>query len=59
MLKKLKLKFTKELVLTAPDLDNKNEDGSRYVRLCHRRGFIYGVQRWIMETSGISLKISK
>ena len=53
VLKELKERFTKELVLAAPDLDKKNEDGSRCIRLCYRRGIIDGVQRWIIETSGI------
>ena len=33
--RKLKEKFIKELVLVAPDLDKKNEDRSRCVRLCY------------------------
>jgi len=41
--RELKEKFTKELVLAAPDLDKKNEDGSGCIRLCYRRGVIYGV----------------
>jgi len=41
--RELKEKFTKEPVLAALDLDKKNEDGSRYVRLCYRRSVIYGV----------------
>jgi len=58
MFKKLKEKFTKELVLAAPDLDKK-EDGSRHIRLCNGKSIIDRVQRWKMETSGISLEISK
>ena len=41
--KELKEWFTKELVLAAPDLDKKNEDGSRCIGLCYRRGVINGV----------------
>ena len=41
--KKLKKRFTKELVLVALDLDLKNEDRSRYVRLYNRRSVINGV----------------
>jgi len=41
--RELKEWFTKEPVLAAPDLDKKNEDGSRCVRLCHGRGVINGV----------------
>ena len=37
----LKERFTKELVLVVPDLDKKNENGSRCVGLCYRRGFKY------------------
>ena len=40
--RELKERFTKELVLAALDLD-KNEDGSRCVRLCYRRSIIDGV----------------
>jgi len=40
--RELKERFTKEPVLAAPDLD-KNEDGSGCIRLCYRRGVIYGV----------------
>jgi len=39
----LKERFTKELVLAAPDLDKKNKDESRYIGLCNERGIIYGV----------------
>jgi len=39
----LKEKFTKELVLAALNLDKKNEDGSRCIRLCDRRSIIHGV----------------
>jgi len=38
---KLKDRFTKELVLAAPDLDKKNENGSRCVGLCYGRDVIY------------------
>jgi len=41
--RELKERFTKEPVLAAPDLDKKNEDESGCIRLCHRRGVIYGV----------------
>jgi len=57
--KELKKRFTKEPVLAALDLDKKNEDGSRCIRLCYRRSVVNGVQRWKVETSGISFKISK
>ena len=53
----MKEQFTKELVLAAPDLNKKNEDGSRCVRLCDRRSIIDRVQRWIMETGGIPFQI--
>ena len=39
----LKRRFTEELVLAAPDIDKKNEDGSRCIGLCNRRGIINGV----------------
>jgi len=57
--RELKERFTKEPVLAAPDIDKKNEDGSRCIGLCYRRGVIDGVQRWIMETSDIPLKVFK
>ena len=41
--KKLKERFTKELVLAVPDLDKKNKNGSEYIRLCYGRSIIYGV----------------
>ena len=41
--RELKERFTKELVLVVPDLDKKNEDGSRCIRLCNRRNIIYEV----------------
>ena len=37
----------------------KNKNESRCMRLCNGRCIIDGVQRWKMETSGVSLKISK
>ncbi len=43
MFEELKEKFTKEPVLAVPDLDQKNKDGSKYVRLCNKRSFIYKV----------------
>ena len=55
--RELKEQFTKEPVLAALDLDKKNENRSRCVRLCYRGGVIDGVQRWIMETSGIFIQI--
>ena len=33
---KLKKRFTEKLVLAAPDLDLKNKDGSKCIRLCNR-----------------------
>ena len=41
----MKKKFTQELVLATPDLDKKNKDGSRHIRLCYRRGIINGGRR--------------
>ena len=41
--RELKEQFTKELVLAVPDLDKENEDGSRHIGLCYRRGAIHGV----------------
>ena len=41
--KKLKEKFTKEPVLAALDLDKKNKDGSRHIRLYYRRSVVNGV----------------
>ena len=41
--RKLKERFIKKPVLAAPNLDKKNEDGSRCVRLCYGRGVINGV----------------
>ena len=38
--KKLKERFTKELVLAAPDIDKKNEDGGGCVGLCNGRGVV-------------------
>jgi len=43
ILRKLKGRFTKELVLTVPDLYLKNEDESRCIRLYNRRGFVNGM----------------
>ena len=42
---KLKKRFTEKLVLAAPDLDKKNEDRSRCVRLCDSESIVDGVQR--------------
>ena len=55
--RELKERFTKEPVLAALDLDKKNEDGSRCIRLCYRRSVIYEVRRWVMETSSISIQV--
>ena len=41
--KELKKRFIKELVLAVLDLDKKNENGSRYVRLYYGKSIIYGV----------------
>ena len=43
MFRELKEKFTKEPVLVTLDLDKKNKDGSRYIRLYYKRCTIYGV----------------
>jgi len=40
-------------------LGQKMRNGSRCIRLCYRRGIIYGMQRWEIEASSISFKISK
>ena len=56
---KLKERFTKELVLIALDLDKKNEDKSRCIGLCYKRGIIHEMQRWEIKASSVSLKISK
>jgi len=41
--KELKEWFTKELVLAAPDIDKKNEDGGRCIRLCDGRNIVNGM----------------
>ena len=41
--RELKERFTKEPVLAALDLDKKNENRSRCIRLCNGWGIIYGV----------------
>jgi len=41
--KELKERFTKEPVLAAPDLDLKNENESRCVRLCYSGSAVNGV----------------
>jgi len=41
--KELKEWFTKELVLAAPDIDKKNEDGGRCIRLCDGRSIVNGM----------------
>jgi len=55
--KELKERFTKEPVLAAPNIDKKNEDGGRCVRLCNGRCVVDGMQRWIVEASGIFVQI--
>ena len=47
-----------ELVLVVPDLDKKNENGSRHFRLGYRRGVING-GREKMETSHLPFKAVK
>ena len=42
--RELKERFTKKPVLIALDLDKKNKNGSRHVRLCYGRSTINGVQ---------------
>ena len=41
--KELKEQFTKELVLVAPNIDKKNENGGGCIRLCNGRSIIDGV----------------
>ena len=41
--KELKKRFTEEPVLVAPDINKKNKDGSRCVRLYNRRSIIDGM----------------
>ena len=41
--RELKEKFTKEPVLAVLDLDKKNKNRSRYIRLCYKRCTIYRV----------------
>jgi len=41
----LKERFTKELVLAAPDIDKKNKNGSRCIRLCNGGSIVDGVRR--------------
>jgi len=55
--RELKEKFTKKLVLAVLDLDKKNEDGSRCIRLCNRRSVVDGRQRWVMEASSVPFKV--
>ena len=43
MFQELKERFTKKLVLVAPNLNKKNEDKSRCIRLHNRWGVIYEV----------------
>ena len=43
MFGELKEKFTKELVLAVLDLDKKNKDGSRCIRLCNGRSIIHEI----------------
>jgi len=39
----LKERFTREPVLAAPDIDKKNEDGSRCIGLCNGRSIVDGM----------------
>ena len=55
--RELKERFTKELVLVALDIDKKNKDGSRHIRLHYWRSIIYGVQGWVIEASSILIQI--
>jgi len=41
--RELKERFTKELMLVAPDLDKRNEDRSICIGLCNRRSIMYRV----------------
>jgi len=51
--KELKKRFTEEPVLAAPDIDKKNEDGGRCIRLCNRRSIVDGVWGWTVEASSL------
>ena len=55
--RELKERFTKELVLAAPDIDKKNEDGSRCIGLCNGRCIVNGVWEWIVETSSLPFQV--
>ena len=57
--RELKERFTKELVLAAPDIDKKNEDGGGCIRLCDEGSINNGVQGWIVEAGGISFQVIK
>jgi len=46
-------------VLAVPNLDKKNENGSKCVRLCNERNIISRVQRWEIKTSSILVKVSQ
>jgi len=51
--KELKKRFTEELVLAAPDIDKKNENGSGCIGLCNGRCIIDEMWRWIVEASSL------
>ena len=55
--RELKERFTKELVLAAPDIDKKNEDGSRCIGLCNGRCIVNGVWEWSVETSSLPFQV--
>ena len=55
--RELKKRFTEEPVLAAPDIDKKNEDGGRCIRLCNGRGTINGMWGWFVETSSFPFKV--
>ena len=50
----LKERFTKELVLVAPDIDKKNKDRGGCIRLCDGRSIVNGMRGWVVETGGLS-----
>jgi len=51
--KELKKRFTEEPVLVTPDLDKKNKNGDRCIRLCNGGSIIDGMWGWVVETSSI------
>ena len=55
MFEKLKKKFTQKPVLTVPDLNKKNENGSGCVGLYYKGSIINRRRRWKVETSCLSL----